>query len=173
MALTPEERDIAYSYRTPENRILFILQAGYFEGQTMFFSFDLREVPDARRRWFSPSTSAGEPNDVLTITLGRVWRKPVLRQSTSAGLSLDSEGEANTCVLAIRIYCPYYGLKRAPLTNGGKHLTNSDIIALASQQRVSPRLVFREQLQLSVLCEMQRHPEFSSFVFQGGTALML
>ncbi|MDA8205649.1 MAG: DUF4158 domain-containing protein [Thermaerobacter sp.] len=35
-ALTPEERDIAYSYRTPENRILFILQAGYFKAKTIF-----------------------------------------------------------------------------------------------------------------------------------------
>jgi len=52
-------------------------------------------------------------------------------------------------------------------------LTDSEILALVSQQSVSPRLVFREQLQLAALYEVQRHTEFHSFVFQGGTALRL
>ena len=52
-------------------------------------------------------------------------------------------------------------------------MTDSEILALASQQSVSPRLVFREQLPLAALYEMQRHTEFHSFVFQGGTALRL
>jgi TnpA family transposase len=43
-SLTQEEQDIANSHRTHENRILFILQVGYFKAKMMFFSFALKEV---------------------------------------------------------------------------------------------------------------------------------
>jgi len=45
-SLTQEERDIANSHRAQENRVLFILQAGYFKAKTMFFSFEFNEVQD-------------------------------------------------------------------------------------------------------------------------------
>jgi len=45
-SLTQEERDIANSYRTPENSVLFILQMGYFKAKMMFFSFEFNEVQD-------------------------------------------------------------------------------------------------------------------------------
>src|SRR5665648_387842 len=45
-SLTQEERDISNSYRTLENRVLFILQVGYFKAKTMFFSFEFNEVHD-------------------------------------------------------------------------------------------------------------------------------
>jgi len=45
-SLTQEERDISNSYRTLENRVLFILQLGYFKAKTMFFSFEFNEVQD-------------------------------------------------------------------------------------------------------------------------------
>ena len=43
-SLTQEERDLANSHRSIENRVLFILQAGYFKAKTMFFSFEFNEV---------------------------------------------------------------------------------------------------------------------------------
>lgn len=43
-SLTQEERGIADSHRAIENRVLFILQAGYFKAKTMFFSFEFNEV---------------------------------------------------------------------------------------------------------------------------------
>ena len=45
-SLTQEERDIANSHRALENRVLFILQAGYFKAKTMFFSFEFNEAQD-------------------------------------------------------------------------------------------------------------------------------
>lgn len=45
-SLTKEERDIANSHRALENRVFFILQAGYFKAKTMFFSFEFDEVQD-------------------------------------------------------------------------------------------------------------------------------
>ena len=36
-SLTQEEREIANSYRTLENSVLFILQMGYFKAKMMFF----------------------------------------------------------------------------------------------------------------------------------------
>ena len=45
-SLTQEERDIANSYRTPENSVLFILQLGYFKAKMMFFSFEFDDVQD-------------------------------------------------------------------------------------------------------------------------------
>ena len=45
-SLTQEEREIANSYRTLENSVLFILQMGYFKAKMMFFSFDFNEVQD-------------------------------------------------------------------------------------------------------------------------------
>jgi TnpA family transposase len=49
-ALTQEERDLANTHRVPENRVLFILQAGYFKAKTMFFSFEFSEVQDDIRQ---------------------------------------------------------------------------------------------------------------------------
>jgi TnpA family transposase len=43
-SLTQEERHLANSHRSIENRVLFILQAGYFKAKTMFFSFEFNEV---------------------------------------------------------------------------------------------------------------------------------
>jgi Domain of unknown function (DUF4158) len=43
-SLTQEERDITNSHRSIENRVLFILQAGYFKAKTMFFSFEFNDV---------------------------------------------------------------------------------------------------------------------------------
>jgi len=36
-SLTQKEQEIAQSHRTQENRVLFILQIGYFKAKTMFF----------------------------------------------------------------------------------------------------------------------------------------
>ncbi len=74
-ALTPEERDIAHRYRTPENRILFILRAGYFKAKTMFFSFALHEVPDDIRYILQQHFSL-----VSEIR----WQAPILRQTRHA-----------------------------------------------------------------------------------------
>ncbi len=74
-ALTPEERDIANSYRTRENRILFILQAGYFKAKTMFFSFALHEVQDDIRYILQQHFSL-----VSEIR----WQAPILRQTRHA-----------------------------------------------------------------------------------------
>jgi len=43
-SLTQKEQEIAQSHRTQENRVLFILQIGYFKAKTMFFSFVFSEV---------------------------------------------------------------------------------------------------------------------------------
>jgi hypothetical protein len=43
-SLTQEERDLANSHQSIENRVLFILQAGYFKAKTMFFSSEFNEV---------------------------------------------------------------------------------------------------------------------------------
>ncbi len=45
-SITQEERDIADNHRSIENRVLFILQIGYFKAKTMFFSFEFNEVQD-------------------------------------------------------------------------------------------------------------------------------
>ncbi len=74
-ALTPEERDIANSYRTRENRILFILQAGYFKAKTMFFTFELHEVQDDIRYILQQHFSL-----VSEIR----WQAPILRQTRHA-----------------------------------------------------------------------------------------
>lgn len=69
-ALTQEERDIANSYRTRENRIPFILQAGYFKAKTMFFSFAFNEVQDDIRHILQQHFSFA--SDIR-------WNAPVLR----------------------------------------------------------------------------------------------
>ena len=43
-SLTPEERAIAESHRSLANRVLFILQAGYFKAKTLFFTFEFEGV---------------------------------------------------------------------------------------------------------------------------------
>ena len=45
-SLNPEESAVADSHRTLANRVLFILQAGYFKAKTMFFTFSFDEVRD-------------------------------------------------------------------------------------------------------------------------------
>ena len=45
-SLTPEERTVVDSHRTLANRVLFILQAGYFKAKMMFFTFEFDEVED-------------------------------------------------------------------------------------------------------------------------------
>ena len=39
-----DERDVADRHHTLANRVLFILQAGYFKAKKMFFSFEFDEV---------------------------------------------------------------------------------------------------------------------------------
>lgn len=74
-SLTQEERDNANNHRTLENRVLFILQAGYFKAKTMFFSFEFNEVQDdvryILRQHFPLST------DIRLV-------EPVLRQTKHA-----------------------------------------------------------------------------------------
>ena len=74
-SLTQEERDIANSHRAQENRILFILQMGYFKAKTMFFSFEFDEVQDDVRhilRQYFPLSA-----DITLV-------EPVLRQTKHA-----------------------------------------------------------------------------------------
>ncbi len=74
-ALTQEEREIANRYRTRENRILFILQAGYFKAKTMFFSFAFNEVQDDIRYILQQHFSL--VSDIR-------WQAPILRQTRHA-----------------------------------------------------------------------------------------
>ena len=43
-SLSPEERALADAHYNLENRVLFILQIGYFKARTLFFSFEFDEV---------------------------------------------------------------------------------------------------------------------------------
>ena len=43
-ALTPDERDVADRHHHLANRVLFVLQVGYFKAKTMFFSFEFDDV---------------------------------------------------------------------------------------------------------------------------------
>jgi len=71
-ALTQEERDIANSHRAIENRVLFILQVGYFKAKTMFFSFEFNDVRDdvryIMRQYYSLSGNANLTEPVLRQT---------------------------------------------------------------------------------------------------------
>ena len=71
-SLTQEERDIANSYRTLENSVLFILQMGYFKAKMMFFSFEFNEVQDDVRHILQQHFSFS-----LDISLV----EPILRQT--------------------------------------------------------------------------------------------
>src|SRR5665648_298884 len=71
-SLTQAERDISNSYRTLENRVLFILQVGYFKAKTMFFSFEFNEVHDDVRHILQQHFSFSP--DIQ-------WIEPVLRQT--------------------------------------------------------------------------------------------
>jgi Domain of unknown function (DUF4158) len=45
-SLTPEERGVADRHYDLTNRVLFILQAGYFKAKTMFFAFEFNDVSE-------------------------------------------------------------------------------------------------------------------------------
>ncbi len=74
-SLTQEERDLANSHRSIENRVLFILQAGYFKAKTMFFSFEFNEVQDDIRHILQQHFPLS--NDIHMA-------EPVLRQTKHA-----------------------------------------------------------------------------------------
>jgi TnpA family transposase len=73
--LTPEERALADRHYTLANRVLFILQVGYFKAKTLFFAFELDEVREDARHVLQRYYPGGDPAELAA---------PVLKQTRHA-----------------------------------------------------------------------------------------
>ena len=88
-SLTQKEREIVNSYRTLENQILFILQAGYFKAKIMFFSFEFKDVQDDVRDILKQHFSINQDN-ILPETILRQTR--YLQRKPSVKYTLNYSG---------------------------------------------------------------------------------
>ena len=74
-----EERDAADRHHTLANRVLFILQAGYFKAKKMFFSFEFDEVREdvwhVLRQHYPPHHDDGLRAPILKQTRHAQQRK--------------------------------------------------------------------------------------------------
>lgn len=73
--LTPEERALADRHYTLANRVLFILQIGYFKAKTLFFAFEFDEVREDARHVLDRHYPGGDAAELAA---------PVLKQTRHA-----------------------------------------------------------------------------------------
>lgn len=142
-SLTQKERDIVNSYRTHENRVLFILQAGYFKAKTMFFHFEFKEVHEDVQHILQQHFSFSK--DILLI-------EPILRQTRS-----DQQQQILTlyghraCNAAERVCLAEKALQVVKISAKPIYLFQTLIHYLETQRIVVPRYSFLQKIASQAL----------------------